>query len=233
MSGNKASSGIVRSDSSSNNDNHDGTSRCTADGPPSRRSLLITSALAAALGPAALQFARASGDIPRLSMPEAATRLSGRSDVLLFMRHELTEPGVGDPPNFRLGDCSTQGNLSSEGRSRALERGRALLAFGIKPSKVLSSRWCRCIDTAQLAFGSVDPWPPLDSFFAQPERQAPQMKALASELESFRGPQPWMLVTHQVTISAFLGVWTSMGEIVAAERDRSGTAAGWRPLFRI
>jgi phosphohistidine phosphatase SixA len=197
-----------------------------------RRSLLVASSVAAALGPAALRVSKAAADVPRLSMDEAAARLLEQGDAVLFMRHELTEPGVGDPPSFRLGDCSTQRNLSTEGRSRARERGRALLALGIKPSKVLSSRWCRCIDTGQLAFGAVDPWPALDSFFAQPERQAPQVSALSAGLDRFEGPQPWMLVTHQVNISGFLGVWTSMGEIVAAQRRRSGEGPGWRPLFR-
>lgn len=198
-----------------------------------RRSLLVAGSAAAALAPVALRRARAAADLPRLSMDEAAARLLGRGDVVLFMRHELTEPGVGDPPNFRLGDCSTQRNLSEEGRARARERGEACRAAGIVASRILASRWCRCIDTARLAFGTVDPWPPLDSFFAQPDRQAPQIKALSDGLQRFEGSRPWILVTHQVNISGFLGIWTTMGEMVAAQRSRSGDGSGWNPLFRL
>ena len=45
----------------------------------------------------------------------AALREGGH---IILMRH-ATAPGVGDPPNFRLGDCSTQRLLSEAGRAEA------------------------------------------------------------------------------------------------------------------
>ena len=37
---------------------------------------------------------------------------------LIFIRHAYA-PGSGDPSNFNLNDCSTQRNLSEEGRKQA------------------------------------------------------------------------------------------------------------------
>jgi broad specificity phosphatase PhoE len=194
-----------------------------------RRRVLHGAAGAALCGVAPLGIVRAAaGELPALDASAAADRLA-RQPMVLMMRHERTDPGVGDPAGFRLDQCTTQRNLSAEGRARAREAGDRLRAAGLILSEVRSSRWCRCLDTARLAFGRVEPWPAIDSFFADPQRQSAQMRSLRDGLESFEGPRPWMLVKHQVVISASLGVWTAMGDIVAAERS----PAGWRPVFRI
>ena len=44
---------------------------------------------------------------------------------LIFIRHAYA-PGGGDPENFNLGDCSTQRNLSKEGRIQAQKIGKFL-----------------------------------------------------------------------------------------------------------
>jgi phosphohistidine phosphatase SixA len=193
-----------------------------------RRTVLSAAGLAATWALAPARSTWASGDLPRLDASAAAQQLA-RRPMILMMRHEQTEPGVGDPPGFRLDQCGTQRNLSAEGRIRSRQTGERLRAAGIEFAQVRSSRWCRCLDTARLAFGRVEPWPALDSFFADPRQQPAQMRALMDGLSSFEGPQAWMLVTHQVVISASLGVWTAMGDIVAADREGSG----WRPVFRI
>lgn len=192
-----------------------------------RRTVLSAAALAATSG-LAPRSVWASGDLPRLDASAAALQLA-RRPMILMMRHEQTEPGVGDPPGFRLDQCRTQRNLSDEGRARSRQTGERLRAAGIAFAQVRSSRWCRCLETARLAFGRVEPWRPLDSFFADPSERPAQMRALMEGLSEFQGPQSWMLVTHQVVISASLGVWTAMGDIVAAERDGSR----WQAVFRI
>ncbi|MEN9293955.1 MAG: hypothetical protein RIT31_720, partial [Actinomycetota bacterium] len=68
---------------------------------------------------------------------------------VLLMRHALA-PGVGDPENFKLGDCSTQRNLSAEGREDAREIGEWLKRRDIPILRVESSRWCRARETAEL-----------------------------------------------------------------------------------
>ncbi|MDX1465329.1 MAG: histidine phosphatase family protein [Halomonas sp.] len=63
------------------------------------------------------------------------------------MRHALA-PGIGDPANFRLSDCTTQRNLSEAGREQARRIGERFRERGIEVGEVRSSRWCRCLETA-------------------------------------------------------------------------------------
>lgn len=148
--------------------------------------------------------------------------------AVVMIRHAQTEPGLGDPDNFRLSDCSTQRNLSQDGRQQSVRLGQWFLRQGLQPQRVFSSQWCRCLETARLAFSSqaaVQPFPALNSFFqGHGDRQAQLREArvhAAARLQpAERGFEVW--VTHQVTISALTGVYLGMGELVVAMPDRSG-----------
>jgi broad specificity phosphatase PhoE len=138
----------------------------------------------------------------------------------MLMRHAATEPGIGDPPEFRLGDCSTQRNLSAQGRAFSVELGRRMAAQGVRLDAVLSSAWCRCVDTARLAFDAhpqlnarAEVWPDLNSFFQGQGDEATQTTAVLARLRQ-TPPRNTMLVTHQVNISALTGRGTAMGEVL-------------------
>jgi len=133
----------------------------------------------------------------------------------VLMRHALA-PGTGDPPNFELGDCSTQRNLSEEGRVQARRTGEAFQQRGIAVDQVLSSQWCRCIDTAKLmALGPVKPFPPLNSFFRDRSTQSEQTAAVRQLMrEQEETPGVTVMVTHFVNISALSGSGVSSGEMV-------------------
>jgi hypothetical protein len=92
-------------------------------------------------------------------------RLFRAGGCVVLMRHAATEPGVGDPPGFRLDSCRTQRNLSDEGRAQARRIAQAFAARNLSPPTVRSSAWCRCTETAQLAFGGYSVWPAINSFF--------------------------------------------------------------------
>ncbi len=132
---------------------------------------------------------------------------------VLLMRHAQTEPGIGDPPNFRIGECSTQRNLSDVGREQSKRVGAAFAREKIALDEVRSSAWCRCVDTAELAFGRHTVWPPLNSFFQQNGRE-PQTLEVLQALKTFQAPRNLVLVTHQVNISALSGAFTAMGEML-------------------
>jgi phosphohistidine phosphatase SixA len=135
---------------------------------------------------------------------------------VVLMRHEQTVSGIGDPPGFRLGDCSTQRNLSDAGRERSRALGRAFAQAGVRPDVVLSSAWCRCTDTAALAFGTHRVWAPLNSFFGQGDGQAQLRLALQRVRESaLQGLEVW--VSHQVNISGLTGEAPAMGELFACD----------------
>lgn len=143
--------------------------------------------------------------------------------AVVIMRHALA-PGTGDPVNFDVGDCTTQRNLSDEGRQQAVAIGDRFRANGIAEAEVLSSAWCRCLETAELlGFGPAENLPALDSFFRNRERSETQTMALKDWLAS-RPPDagPAVLVTHQVNITALTGVFPRSGEMVVVRTTPGG-----------
>lgn len=139
----------------------------------------------------------------------------------ILMRHALA-PGTGDPENFELGDCSTQRNLSEEGRAQARRTGEAFEQRNIKVNQVLSSQWCRCLDTAKLMdIGAVKPFPPLNSFFRDRSTQREQTSQVRQFiLEQEERPGVTVMVTHFVNISALTGSGVSSGEMVVMQVDQ-------------
>ena len=83
---------------------------------------------------------------------------------IVFLRHALA-PGNGDPDNFDINDCKTQRKLSSKGRLQSEKIGNFFKINNIKIDKVLSSEWCRCKDTAKIAFGKFKTLSALNSFY--------------------------------------------------------------------
>ena len=125
---------------------------------------------------------------------------------VVLLRHAVTVPGVGDPENFKLGVCATQRNLSAGGRDDARRIGAAFRERSVPVSQVLSSRWCRCIDTAQLAFGRVRPEPMVDSMFNDDDTaRQNKMRALRTFLSAHKEPGNLVLVTHDINIRVLVG----------------------------
>ena len=145
---------------------------------------------------------------------EAIWRLLRHGGQVVVMRHASTERGIGDPAGFQLNDCRTQRNLSPAGHEEAKRLGEAFRVHSIPVGQVLSSRWCRCLDTARLAFGSVEPWPPLDSFFNDRSRANDQTQAVRKLIADPPAGGNLVLVTHQVNISALTGVSPASGEMI-------------------
>jgi hypothetical protein len=158
--------------------------------------------------------------------PLAALR-QGRAVALV--RH-ATAPGTGDPANFRLGDCSTQRNLSEAGRSEARALGERLRDAGIPEAQVYASQWCRCLETARLLdLGEVEPLPILNSFFGDRSRGPGQTEALRRRIAEADDGPPRIFVTHQVNITALAGVVPRSGEIVVVPVAEPGRVVGRLP----
>lgn len=143
-------------------------------------------------------------------------RLRG-GGVTVLMRHAQTVPGIGDPPGFVLGQCPTQRNLSHSGQRDARRIGAAFHAHGVRPGAVWSSRWCRCLDTARLAFGRVQAEPSLDSMFTDDAARAgAKLRDLHAKLAARQDSTPLVLVTHDVNIRALTGQSLAPGDMVLA-----------------
>lgn len=171
-----------------------------------QRRVLLAQCLATLAIPGAIPAAAAEAD--------ALWRALQRGGLVVLLRH-ATAPGTGDPPGFRLEDCATQRNLSEDGREQARTLGDAFRARGIGVERVLSSRWCRCLETARLlGLAPVEAFPPLDSFFADRSRGGRQTAALLRFVEAWQGSGNALLVTHQVNITALTDVFPASGEAV-------------------
>ena len=84
---------------------------------------------------------------------------------LIFIRHAYA-PGSGDPNNFNLNDCSTQRNLSDRGKKQAEHIGTIFRENKIEIDEVYSSEWCRCKETAEIAFTNFTTKNFLNSFYS-------------------------------------------------------------------
>lgn len=150
-----------------------------------------------------------------------------QSGGVLMLRHASTEPGVGDPPGFTLGQCRTQRNLSEQGRAEALAMGRWMQHHQLHADVVLSSQWCRCQDTARLAFGQAQDWPALNSTFAGQGQAAAQDMALRDRLRQMPAGRMEIWVTHQVNMTALTGAYPGLGEAFVVDRQGRLLARGW------
>ena len=131
---------------------------------------------------------------------------------MVAFRHALA-PGTFDPPQFRLDDCSTQRNLSDEGRVQARRLGQWFSTRQLRPVNVRSSPWCRCIDTAMLAFGRAQPWVALRSHRGVSEsNHAPVLQELTNALVNVQRGSFEVWVTHQFVLNDLVGVPTEAGE---------------------
>ena len=145
---------------------------------------------------------------------ELETIRKGISANVIFMRHALA-PGFGDPHNFIKEDCGTQRNLNNEGRLQARFIGSYLKASEIKFSEILTSEWCRCIDTTkELSLGKWKTFSGLNSFFQGHEKKDQVMNKLQKKLDSLDNSDLVLFVTHQVVITEQTGVVPSSGEMV-------------------
>lgn len=142
---------------------------------------------------------------------EAALRAGG---VVLALRHALA-PGTFDPPEFRVDECRTQRNLNDEGRAQARRIGAWFKARALQPVRVRTSPWCRCIDTATLAFGRADKWAALGSpHGAREATSAEHLGALRRALADVRSQRGafefWS--THNFVLSSLAGTGAASGE---------------------
>ena len=137
-------------------------------------------------------------------------------DKVIFLRHALA-PGNGDPPNFNINDCSTQRNLDQAGIVQSRMIGQSFKKIGIKFSKIYSSFWCRCKDTAMnMEVGKFKTYNGLNSFYEKHADRETTLRKLNNLIKGFNKLDgPYLLVTHYVNILAFTGLSTSSGGMVA------------------
>ena len=139
---------------------------------------------------------------------------------LIFIRHAYA-PGGGDPDDFDIKDCSTQRNLNVNGKIQSTKIGNFFKKNDILIENVYSSEWCRCKDTAKIAFENYVQKNFLNSFFNSKfeKNKNQQMKDLKKFINNWEGRKNIVFVTHYVVISTIFNYAPSSGEIVVADKN--------------
>jgi len=147
-----------------------------------------------------------------------------------LVRHGNAPPGYGgDPPGFKIEDCATQRNLDEKGRAQARALGDAFRQRGVRADRIVSSPWCRCLETARLMMlGPVEGILVVAASDRSPERLA----ALRQMLAGWRGPNTLVVVTHALTVQALVGIMPGQAETVVV-RPKLGNEPGLEVVGRI
>jgi len=169
---------------------------------------------------------------PAAAADDEVAKLLREGGAVIAFRHALA-PGTFDPPGFKPGVCSTQRNLNDEGRAQARRIGEWFKARGLKPAQVRSSPWCRCLDTATLAFGKAESWAALGSprgatESTNAESLAELRRALAAASVPGKPFEVW--VTHMFVLSDLAGTSSASGDGLVLRADG---AQGIKVLARL
>ena len=138
---------------------------------------------------------------------------------LVFIRHAYA-PGNGDPDDFNINDCNKQRNLNYAGIEQAKDIGNFFKNNQIEIDKILSSEWCRCKETAFLAFKNYETKKFLNSFFSPKfaHNKETQIMDLKKYVNKWKSDKNLVLVTHYVVITEVLDYASLSGEIVISDR---------------
>ncbi|MFH1341311.1 MAG: histidine phosphatase family protein [Pseudomonadota bacterium] len=187
--------------------------------------------LAAILAPIlAILLGCGTMDIARAGEAEAWSALRAGRHIAL-MRHADAPGGFGDPPGFKVEDCATQRNLSAKGRTDARKIGARLKSEGITFEAILSSPWCRCIDTATLLdLGPVKTEPTFGNAFVLRDQRESLTSGARAVIEQWTGSGTLLVVTHGANIQALTGIQPASGEIVVV---RGGSGGGREAVGRL
>ena len=139
---------------------------------------------------------------------------------IVMIRHSYA-PGNGDPKNFSINDCSTQRNLSKKGIIQSKSIRKFFKVNQIPVDKVLSSEWCRCRDTANIAFNYYETQKFLNSFYDPKfaKYKAKQIQELKKYINKWNSKKNLILVTHYVVILEILNYQSSSGEIIVSDKN--------------
>ncbi|MET3790112.1 histidine phosphatase family protein [Aquamicrobium terrae] len=158
----------------------------------------------------------------------AALREGGH---VVLLRHAMIS-GTTEPATFDIEKCNTQRNLSDRGRQQARKIGALFGARAAPVERIQSSRYCRCLETARLAFGNQpDPFPALDPLSDDPADRDRQRGEILEEIRTYSGSDLLVLVTHLENIQDLTGVSPREGEAVIVAPQGDGVRVLGRVVF--
>ncbi|NJN89373.1 MAG: histidine phosphatase family protein [Leptolyngbyaceae cyanobacterium SL_5_14] len=163
-------------------------------------------------------------DVAQATEADIWTQMQQGTGYVVLLRHAQTVAGTGDPPGFQLEDCATQRNLSEAGREQAARIGQVFRDRNIPIHQILSSQYCRCLDTARLLnLGEVEPSPMLNSTFTNRASEAEQTAQVRQRiLDHQNTPGVIVMVSHFVNIGDISGINPPSGGAVIMRTNQQG-----------
>ena len=151
--------------------------------------------------------------------PPAWAALRGDGHIALI-RHAAAPGPVGDPFDYKLSDCTTQRNLSEQGRAEARALGARFRMKQVKVGKVVSSQWCRCRQTAELMnIGPVEDAPTFNNAFVLSATRDELTAGARVIIGAWHGPGTLVVVTHGENVRLMLGLRPREGEVIVVAPD--------------
>jgi phosphohistidine phosphatase SixA len=145
---------------------------------------------------------------------------------VILMRH-ANAPGISiEPEGIDLKNCAIQRNLDEAGRDQSRKIGADFRRRGFKQARVMSSLYCRSLETARLlGLGPVESQAVLNyiNFTAQARVDA-AVKDTMALMKKIPSRQLAILVTHISNVKAITDVTPASGEMVVVRFNQSGGA---------
>ena len=194
---------------------------------------MVVGAMAMLAACSSARRAEPPGVAPVAIPPANAAQLAAalrQGGLVLFVRHAATDTAHDDAARIVIEDCSTQRNLSPLGRAQAEGIAHAIARLGVPIGEVRSSPFCRCADTARLAFGYML----LDNDLLPAHSSNAQRHLAAVRRLLGTPPIPGrnaVLVGHADTLKAILGIELEEGETLIVRPAPTG--GSFAPLGRI
>ncbi len=144
---------------------------------------------------------------------------------VILLRHSNAPNGVTEVDGIDLKNCAVQRNLDDEGRAQARRIGDAFRKHGLTRARLVSSQYCRALETAKLTgLGPVRELPALNLVTLL---DLSGLKETADKttrfIKSIPATQLTILVSHVGNILAISSANLSSGEMAVVHIDASGT----------
>jgi broad specificity phosphatase PhoE len=132
-----------------------------------------------------------------------------KGGYVIYLRHAETNRNEVDVDRVNLKNCKTQRNLSEKGRQQSIVMGQAFRALGIKVAKVVTSPYCRSVDTGKLAFGEITTSDNLRTSVSGNQEETESLAAALRRLLASKPPQGVnnVIVAHSANLKDATGIW--------------------------
>ena len=143
---------------------------------------------------------------------------------IVLLRHSNAPGATPEPYGIDLKNCAIQRSLDDDGRAQARRIGDASRKNGIAKVRLVSSQFCRALETAKLTkLGPVAELPALNQVFvSDPGGMKETAEKTAKFMKTIPAKQLAILVTHISNIQSIAGVILDSGEMAVVHLDASG-----------